>query len=155
MSELLPQQKPYFDMLLGIAGQGAYRAWVSLPAGWGKGHITVNAIRQLVQDNQVTNVLYVAPRCMQHQVGREFAQQDVQAEVVRNLYRQATPGVKVTICTERRWTQGHDTWIKYGGYDLVVLDLCRNPSLNRKTELAALQTTLDMGCRVWILGDAS
>lgn len=151
---LTPYQRNHFEVLMGNAGWGARRAWVDMPMGAGKGYVAAAAIRELARSGVARRILYVTPvSTMQSAMNELWPVADGFARIVKNKHRVDTDGARCVVhCTERMWLEGHDTWIKYGSFDLVVLDLGRPPMLNRPSELAAIKTTLALDSAVWILG---
>jgi hypothetical protein len=146
-------QKPYYEVLLGMPDQlGARRAWVDMPLGYGKQAVVAEAIQTLFGNAAIKHVLYVTHACCVRSISQEIYEAPTQI-VDRNPT--GTPTFEgVTICTDRQWCLGHDTWVKYGGYDLVVIDLCMDPPIyGSKTRQAAMRTTMGLpNTRAWLVG---
>ena len=152
---LMDHQQPWFDILTAssphVHTSGAVRAWVSMPVGWGKGHTVAAAIKHLYDLGAVRRVLYVSAVPRQY-TANELSNHSIPHRVLIVKPSEAVSMAGVDIVSPDALYAGHDTWIKYGGYDLVVLDLHRNPLLGTPRQRDAALTVLGMDTKVWMLG---
>jgi superfamily II DNA or RNA helicase len=155
MDMLMDHQQPWFDVLVEHNPQcptsGAARAWVSMPIGAGKDYVVASAIKHLYDLGSLRHVLYVSaiPGSI---TAHEMANHAIPHRVLTNKPGEysAVPGVDIVSPTALY--TGHDTWVKYGGYDLIVLDLHINPLLSTPHRRDAALTVLGMDTKVWMVG---
>jgi hypothetical protein len=151
----MEHQQPWFDILTAEnperASSGAVRAWVSLPVGAGKGHVSAVAIKNLYDRGAVRRVLYVAaaPRPV---AAQQLASVNMPTRVLTEKPGEALNMWGVDVVSPEALYAGYDTWIKYGAYDLIVLDLHRNPLLGTPRQRRAAHTILGMDTKVWLVG---
>lgn len=153
--ELLAYQQPYFDVLMGLPDDktkrhGARRAWIDLPAGYGKTHVTGAALNNLHQEvGGALFALYVTQRAAFGQVQRLAG-----AVPCREFDPKGDVYAGLTLCSQQMLCRHHDTAIEYSNCDLIVVDLGFNPLFGQggKTLAAAMQTLLRASKRLWIIG---
>jgi hypothetical protein len=122
-----------------------------MPVGGGKGHTVASAVKHLYDLGAVRRVLYVSDVPRQCTTN-ELSDHSVPHRVLVNKPGEyaALPGVDIV--TPTALYTGHDTWIKYSGYDLIVLDLHINPLLSTPRRRDAALTVLGMDTKVWMVG---
>ena len=152
---LMDFQKPWFDMLTArnpySPTSGAVRAWVYMPNGTGRGYVVASAIKHLYDLGAVRRVLYVTHAPLSC-TAREVAGCSIPHRVITRKHGECAALPGVDIVSASALYAGHDTWVKYGGYDLVVLDLHINPLLSTQRRRAATLTVLGMDTKVWLVG---
>lgn len=152
---LMEHQQPWFDILTArnpyCPMSGAVRAWVSTPIGAGKGYTVASAIKHLYDLGSVRRVLYVSAVPRQC-TAREMSSHSIPNRVLAIKPGEAVEQYGVDIVSPEALYAGHDRWIKYGGYDLIVLDLHRNPLLGTPRQRDAALTVLGMDTKVWMVG---
>lgn len=152
---LMEHQQPWFDILTtnnpACASSGAVRAWVSMPFGFGKCFTVAAAIKHLYDLGSIRRVLYVTdvPRPC---TANEMSNHSIPVRVLASKPGEAPEQAGVDVVSADALYSGHDTWIKYGGYDLIVLDLHRNPLLGTPRRRDAALTVLGMDTKVWMVG---
>jgi hypothetical protein len=151
----MEHQQPWFDILITsnphCPTSGAVRAWVSMPVGGGKGHTVASAVKHLYDLGAVRRVLYVSD------VPRQCTANELSNHSIPHRALDSKPGEYaalpgVDIVSPEALYKGHDTWVKYGGYDLIVLDQHRNPLLGTARQRDAALTVLGMDTKVWMVG---
>lgn len=152
--ELMDHQKPYYQSLIGTATTPpAKRAWLSLPAGAGKGVVLAAAVQRLRDTGAVTKVLYATYTSTVHTVQREFSAYAVDVVDLRRKPSDVRFDAGVGVCTLDGLIRGMDTWVEYGGFDLIVVDpvdqFVLYPTVRRS---AALLHLLTLPCAVWLAG---
>lgn len=152
--ELLNQQKPYYETLVGTdRTPPAKRAWVSLPMGAGKGVILAAAVCELRARGEASKVLYATHGCTVHAAETEFGRHAVTTVNMTKKPAEVNFTAGVGVCTLEGLVSGIDTWVEYGGFDLIVVDpvdlFVSSPTVRRS---AALLHLLTMPCAVWLAG---
>ena len=152
---LMEHQQPWFDVLTTHSPHcptsGAVRVWIPTPAGFGNGYTVACAIKHLYDLGATQRVLYVTdvPRVC---TARELSDVNLPNRVLANKPWEYAPQYGVDVVSAVAMYAGHDTWIKYGGYDLIVLGLHRNPLLGTQRQRDAATTVLGMDTKVWMVG---
>jgi hypothetical protein len=122
-----------------------------MPVGSGCSYTIAAAINHLYCLGSISRVLYITD------VMREITADTMQSVNVPNRILASKPGEApnrfgVDIVSATALYQGHDTWIKYGNYDLIVIDIHTNPLLGTPRQCKAMLTVLGIDTKVWMVG---
>lgn len=145
---LTPDQEVLCATLVGLNDGGARRAWVSLPLGAGKHTATAAAISWVVRYGPIKHVLYVTSRALVTQV----APGDIPSQLLRAKYREAKSFHGVTVVSHAALRDGFDTWVQYGGFDLIVIDGVPHHLWGTTKLGGAVRTVLTWPTKVWLIG---
>lgn len=143
-----PTQNAMITALVGTLERGTRRAWVSIPIGEGKYDAVAEAIRRVTNYGGSKRVLYVTGKPLMQHIA-------VVCTPSRLLYTKCAEADEfngVTVVSHASLRAGFDTWVQYGGFDLIIIDQVPYDLWSATKLGAAVRGVLTQPAKVWLIG---